>query len=296
MHNFDKFKGLFPAMVTPFTKDGKLHKAGVKEVVNFLVEKQKVDGIYISGSTGEFLLLSFEDKKEVMKLVAEANAGRVTLVAQIGSLNIEETKELAKLAKELKYDAISAITPYYYNFSFNETHHYYEEISKAADIPMLIYYLPQLAGQKVSTDQFGKLLEIKNVIGSKYGATDLFTFERLMSKYPDKVFMFAWDEALAMGLTMGAKGFIGSTYNVNAKGANAIIKAWEVNDKEAVMKLTHTYNDYVLDLISKGLMQSLKAIMRLHGVDAGYTRKPFWRYEDEEIKKHAEFITDKYLK
>ncbi|MFA7736606.1 dihydrodipicolinate synthase family protein [Mycoplasmopsis synoviae] len=102
MHNFDKFKGLFPAMVTPFTKDGKLHKAGVKEVVNFLVEKQKVDGIYITGSTGEFLLLSFEDKKEVMKLVAEANAGRVTLVAQIGSLNIEETKELAKASQRAK--------------------------------------------------------------------------------------------------------------------------------------------------------------------------------------------------
>ncbi|AKJ20948.1 N-acetylneuraminate lyase [Mycoplasmopsis synoviae] len=157
---------------------------------------------------------------------------------------------------------------------------------------MLIYYLPQLAGKKVSVEEFQKLLEIPNVIGSKYGSTDLFTFERLMAKFPDKVFMFAHDEALAPGLTFGAKGFIGSAYNVNAKATREIITA----DKEKVAKLTHQYNDYIQALISKGLMQSLKAIIRLKNVNAGYTRKPFLHYEDSVIEKHAQEVIKKYIK
>lgn len=296
MLNKKNFDGVFPALVTPFDQNGNLKEDGLRQIVRYLINVQKVDGLYVTGSTGEFLLLSLSERKRVMEIVIEEAKGKITLIAQIGHLNTLEVVELAKHAEKLGYDAISAITPYYYSFSFEELKSYYETISQAVNLPMLIYYLPQLAGGKMTVDQFGDLLKIKNVIGSKYGSTDLYFFERLLAKYPDKIFMFAYDEALWAGLLLGATGFIGSTFNVNTKGVHNIIDAFHKKDFVLLRQLVHTYNDFINALLSKGLMQTLKAIMQLDGVDAGMNRKPFKQIDSVELKKYAQEMKDKYLK
>ncbi|MDQ0513878.1 N-acetylneuraminate lyase [Mycoplasmoides fastidiosum] len=293
--NTTKFDGIFPALITPFDQNGRIKENGLREIVRYLINVQKVDGIYATGSTGEFLLLTPQDKKRVLEIVAEEAKGKITLIAQIGSLNLDEVKELAQYAEQLGYDAISAITPYYYNFSFEEVKSYYEEIAKASNLPMFIYYLPQLAGGKVTLEQFGELLNIKHVIGSKYGSTDLYFFERLLGQFRDKIFMFAFDEALSAGLLLGARGFIGSTYNVNAQGARSIIEAFNNKDMDLLRRRVHIYNDYINALLSKGLMQTLKAIMQLDGVDAGVNKKPFKLIDSDELKKYAQEIKTKYL-
>lgn len=296
MFNKKKFDGVFPALVTPFDQKGNLKEDGLRQVVRYLINVQKVDGLYVTGSTGEFLLLSLAERKRVMEIVIEEAKGKITLIAQIGHLNTLEVVELAKHAEKLGYDAISAITPYYYSFSFDELKSYYETISQAVNLPMLIYYLPQLAGGKMTVDQFDGLLKIKNVIGSKYGSTDLYFFERLLAKYPDKIFMFAYDEALWAGLMLGSTGFIGSTFNVNAQGVRDIVTAFNNKDYVLVRQLVHKYNDFINALLSKGLMQTLKAIMQLDGVDAGMNRKPFKQIDPVELKKYAQEVKDKYLK
>ncbi|WP_025755675.1 N-acetylneuraminate lyase [Mycoplasmopsis cricetuli] len=271
-----KFEGLFPALVTPFDENGKLSEKGLRELVDYLIEVQKVDGFYLTGSTGEFLLLSFEEKKRILEIVADQTKNRVTLIAQIGDLKLEEVIEYGLYAKKLGYDAVSAITPYYYSFNFEEIKEYYKLITEHVDLPMFIYYLPQLANAKIGLNEFGELLKIKNVAGAKYGSTDIYLYERLVSKYPDKFFFFSWDEALGASLTLGAKGWIGSTYNVNALGARKIINAFQKGDFKSLQSHTHSYNDYIQKLISTGgVMKGLKAILRLEGVDVGDTRVPF---------------------
>lgn len=294
--NFKKFEGIFPALVTPFDEAGKLKENGLRQIVKYLIEVQKINGLYVTGSTGEFLLLSLEERKRIFKIVAEEAKGKITLIAQVGSLNLPEVITLVKYAEELGYDAASAITPFYYGFSFAEVKGYYEEISKNTNLPMLIYYLPQLAGSKVGLEQFGQLLSIKNVIGCKYGANDVYLFERLLSAFPEKLFMFAWDEALTTGLLLGAKGFIGSTYNVNAQGVRDIMESFNKNDLVKLRKLIHKYSDFVEALLASGLMQTIKAIMALDGVDAGYNRKPFKFIHHDELKQKAQKIKDQYLK
>ncbi|VEU59289.1 N-acetylneuraminate lyase [Mesomycoplasma neurolyticum] len=288
------FNGIFPALITPFSENGKLKENSLREIIRFLIDVQKVDGLYVTGSTGEFLLLSHDQKKRILEIVAEEAKGKITLIAQIGNLNLSEVKSLARHAEKLKYDAISAITPYYYNFSFEEVKSYYNEISQASNLPMFIYYLPQLAGGKVSLEQFSELLNIKNVIGSKYGSTDLFFFERLINKCKDKIFMFAYDEALGLGLSLGARGFIGSTYNINTKGAREIITAYEKNDQIKFKESIHKYNDYIQQVLKVGLMQTLKAVMREKGVDAGYNKKPFKFISKEDLKPIAQELIKKY--
>lgn len=279
----NKYTGVFPALVTPFDENGKVKYSELEKIVKYLIEVQKVDGLYVTGSTGEFLLLSAEERKKIFDVVAKVAKGKITLIAQVGELNITHTIEMAKHAEKVGFDAISAITPYYYVFGFDEVKAYYEKVAKSTKLDLFIYYLPQLAGGKMSLGQFSELLELENVAGAKYGAMDIYFFERLLKRNPHKTFFYAWDEALSLGALLGAKGFIGSTYNTNAEGVRKILKAMESNDLELVRKLVHEYNDYIDLVVSTGLMQSLKYIIKREtGIDAGYNKLPF-RKVDEKV-------------
>lgn len=118
-------KGIMTALITPFNEDGTLNEKGLREVVRQNIDVMKVDGLYIGGSTGESFLMDETMRKELLKIVKDEAGDAVTLIGQIGSLNIEEAIRLGNEAKELGYDALSAITPYYYKFSFEEIKSYY---------------------------------------------------------------------------------------------------------------------------------------------------------------------------
>ncbi|UVD81876.1 N-acetylneuraminate lyase [Mycoplasma iguanae] len=289
-----KYQGLFSALITPFDENGKVKEQALRDIIKYLIEYQKIDGLYVTGSTGEFLLLSVEERKRIFEIVAQEAKEKITLIAQIGILNLNDVVEMGQYAQKLGFDAISAITPYYYSFSFEEVKSYYQYIAQRVDLPMFIYYLPQLAGGKMGIQQFGELLNIKNVLGCKFGATDVFLFERLISAYPEKIWMWAWDESLVTGLMLGATGFIGSTYNANAKGARRMIEAFDKHDIVTLRKEIKDYNDYIEALISTGLMQTLKAIMRLHGINAGFNKKPFKLIPEEELELVAKELIKKF--
>lgn len=103
-------KGIMTALITPFNEDGTLNEKGLREVVRQNIDVMKVDGLYIGGSTGESFLMDETMRKELLKIVKDEAGDAVTLIGQIGSLNIEEAIRLGNEAKELGYDALSAIT------------------------------------------------------------------------------------------------------------------------------------------------------------------------------------------
>ncbi|OYD26836.1 N-acetylneuraminate lyase [Mycoplasma testudineum] len=290
-----KYNGIYPALVTPFDKDGKVNHEKLEKVVEYLISVQKVDGLYVTGSTGEFLLMSAQERIKIFETVAKVTKKRIKLIAQVGVLNVDEAIEMAKAAKKYEFDAISAITPYYYSFSFDEVKEYYSKISSAAKLDMFIYYLPQLAGGKMSVDQFGELLKIDHVVGAKYGAMDIYFFERLIRKNKEKIFFYAWDEALSLGILLGADGAIGSTYTLNAKKAKQIFDKVKSGNIDGLKEMVHEYNDFVDFVVKNGLMQTLKATLTYLGVDAGYSKLPFNNRAESEMKKVAKEIKEKYL-
>ena len=95
MQDLKKFKGLFSALLTPFNKDGSIKYDSIKDLVEFNI-KNGIDGFYVGGSTGEGLLLSDEERKEVFKCVKEATGDRVTLIAHVGTISTDAAIDMAK--------------------------------------------------------------------------------------------------------------------------------------------------------------------------------------------------------
>ena len=291
---FKKIGGIYSALLTSFDKNGDINEKGIRQLVRHNIDVCKVDGLYVGGSTGENFLLSTAEKEQIFKIVKDEAKDQCQLIAQVGSLNIKESVELAKLATDLGYDSLSAVTPFYYKFSFNEIKDYYNTITKDVDNQMVVYFIPFLTGVNISVDQFKELFENEKITGVKFTAGDFYLLERFRKAFPDKVLFAGFDEMMLPATVIGVDGAIGSTFNLNGVRAREIFESARSGNIAKALEVQHVTNDFISDVLANGLYGTLKIGLQEAGVEAGYCRKPMGDYSDEMIARAKE-IYHKYF-
>ena len=287
-------KGLYTALMCSFDEQGNVNEKGLREIVRYNIEVSEVDGLYVNGSTGENFLISTEQKKQIFEIVKDEVGDQVKLIAQVGSLNIEEASDLAKFVTDLGYDAISAVTPFYYKFDFEEIKDYYNTILEGVDTQLIIYSIPALTGVNMNLEQFGELFENEKIIGVKFTAPDFFLLERLRHAFPDKLIYSGFDEMLLSASVLNVDGAIGSTFNVNGKRAKQIFtlaQSGKIDEAREIQKVT---NDLIEEILNNGLYQTIKEMLKTQGVNAGFVRKPMKQLTAERAVKARE-LAKKYL-
>ncbi|ANU14427.1 N-acetylneuraminate lyase [Planococcus halocryophilus Or1] len=287
-------KGLFTALMVSYDKDGEINEKGLREIIRYNLDVTKVDGLYVNGSTGENFMISTEEKKEIFRIVKDEVKDRVKLIAQVGSINLKESLELAKYATDLGYDALSAVTPFYYKFDFEEIKNYYNTIINSVDNKMIIYSIPFLTGVNISIDQFAELFENEKIIGVKFTAGDFYLLERMRKTFPDKLLYAGFDEMLLSAAVLGVDGAIGSTFNVNGQRAREIYELANKGEITKAREIQHETNDFITELLNNGLYQTLKEILKEKGVDAGYCRQPMKELTEEKVEV-AKTMAAKYF-
>ena len=285
-------KGIYSALLIPFDEKGEVKEDGLRQVIEHNLNVCGVDGLYVNGSSGENFLLNTAQKKQIFKFVKEVVGDRAKLIAQVGSLDLNEAVELAKYATELGYDSLSAVTPFYYPLSFKEIKDYYETIINATDNSMILYYIPFLTGVKISLDQFAELLDNEKVIGVKYTAADFYQLERFRRRFPNKLIWSGFDEMLVQAAISGVDGAIGSTYNVNGKTSKKIFELAKEGKVEEAYELQHKANDVIEKVLELGLYQTLKEILKVKGIDAGYCKKPMKVFDPEKLPEVEKIVKD----
>ena len=291
---YKKIGGIYSALLTSFDKDSNINEAGVRQLVRHNIDHNKVDGLYVGGSTGENFLLSTAEKEQIFKIVKDEAKDQCQLIAQVGSLNIKESVQLAKLATDLGYDSLSAVTPFYYKFSFNEIKDYYNTILKDVDNQMVVYFIPFLTGVNITVDQFKELFANEKITGVKFTAGDFYLLERFRKAFPEKVLFAGFDEMMLPATVLGVDGAIGSTFNVNGLRAREIFEAAKAGNIAKALEVQHVTNDFISDVLGNGLYGTLKICLQEAGVDAGFCRQPMGGYSDEMIE-NAKKIYHKYF-
>ncbi len=287
--------GIFSALMVAFDEEGRINERGTREIIRHNIDVMGVDGLYVGGSTGENFMLTTEDKKKIFEIAMDEAGGRVRLIAQVGSVNLDESMELGRFAKELGYDSLSAVTPFYYKFDFEEIKYYYNTITEATEMDMIIYSIPFLTGVNISIDQFAELFENRYIIGVKFTAGDFFLLERMRKSFPDHLLYAGFDEMMLSATVLGVDGAIGSTFNVNGVRAKKIFDLAREGRIDEARDIQHTTNDLIEGILGNGLYQTLKEILKDQGVDAGYTKQPMKRLSGEKIERARE-LSRKYIK
>lgn len=285
-------KGLFTALLVPFDEKGNIIEQGLREIVRQNIDVQGVDGLYVNGSSGENFMLSTEQKKQIFKVVSEENKGQVKLIAQVGSINLDEAVELGQYATELGYDSLSAVTPFYYKFNFEEIKHYYETIINETGNNMIIYAIPFLTGVSMGMDQFEELFQNEKVIGVKYTDGNFYLLERLRKRFPDKLIYSGFDEMLIYGAISGVDGAIGSTYNINGQRSKQIMELVQQGKVTEAYEVQHVTNDLIEKVLDLGLYQTLKEVLNLKGINAGTVKKPMSPFDASKKEEVQQLIKE----
>ena len=296
MKQFDpnNINGVIPAMITSFNKDESINKEGIRKTVNYLISA-KVDGLYITGSTGETFLMSQEEKKQAIEIIVEEVNGRVPVIAHIGSIGTKITTELGQYAEKIGVDALSALPPFYYGFSNDEIFNYYQDISNSSNLPITVYNNSH--AHLMDLDMLKRLASIKNVKGVKYTAPTHFNFSKIKKEIGNSFKIYSgMDEMSLSGLISGADGIIGSFYNLMPElFVDIYAKIKEENINEA-KKIQEKINIIIMYALSKSGYPFIKMGLNWLDVDSGYVRKPFTTFVDKEIeniiKKDLKKLTD----
>lgn len=276
----NKFKGLFAALLTPFNSDWSINEASVKKLIDFNIANG-TDGFYVGGSTGEGMVLTNEERKELFKIAADANAGRKTMIAHVGTISTDAAIDMAKCAEALGYDAVSAVAPYYYSFSPEAVTQYYKDIAASVSLPVIIYNFPGSGGVAFTVDMAKELFKNPQFIAVKHTSADMFAISKFKSIDKDVIVYNGFDETLLAGLAMGADGAIGSTYNFMGAKFKKIMKLFSEGKIEEAQALQYEANDIITEMCKFGVFQSEKAILTEMGIDMGECRRPFPPISDE---------------
>lgn len=287
-------KGLFSALLVSFDEDGNVNEKGLRQIIRYNIDVNHMDGLYVGGSTGENFMLSTDEKKRIFEIAKDEAKDDLTLIAQVGSVNLKESVELAHFVTDLGYDAISAVTPFYYKFTFDEIKHYYDTIINGVDNRMIIYSIPFLTGVDMSLSQFGELFKNPKIVGVKFTQADFYLLERIRKTFPDKLIYAGFDEMLLPATVLGVDGAIGSTYNINGKRARQIFELVKAEKITEALEIQHVTNDLITDILDNGLYGTIKLLLQEAGVDAGFCREPMKKYTPE-MKARAKEIYKKYF-
>lgn len=277
----NRFKGIFPAMVTPYGADGSVNYG----VVGKLVERfasERLDGVYITGSTGEFPLLTKEERKAITRTVCAAAAKRIKVIVHVGSSCLRDAAELAECAAENGADAISSVPPYYFKYTFPEIKAYYSELASVTELPFIIYNVPCYTNVSLSIDDVKELSEIKNIVGMKHTSTDMYILERVKTKLPDFTVFSGPDEMCLSAHAAGSDGAIGTTYNFMGRRFKRILAYYDAHETERALGEQRKANAVIEALLKVGVNQGAKYILKKQGINCGICRSPMHRLKTED--------------
>jgi 4-hydroxy-2-oxoglutarate aldolase len=173
--------GIFPPITTPFYPDGNVYHKKLKQNVE-RYSKTPVAGIVVLGSTGEAILLSDEERREVLKVAREAATPHKVLIAGTGIESATETLRLTEYAAELGYDVAMVRTPHYYKKQMQSPNllAFYRFVADRSPLPVIIYNFPQATGYDIPAEVVIELANHPNLIGIKESSGDVEKVRRMV--------------------------------------------------------------------------------------------------------------------
>jgi 4-hydroxy-2-oxoglutarate aldolase len=166
--------GILPPITTPFYPDGNVYYKKLEANVE-RYSRTPVAGIVVLGSTGEALMLSDQEKKDVLKVARDATAPNKVLVAGTGIESAIETLRLTEYATELGYDVAMVRTPHYYKKQMLSENilAFYRTVADRSPIPVIVYNFPQATGYDIPAEVMIELADHPNIMGIKESSGDV---------------------------------------------------------------------------------------------------------------------------
>jgi 4-hydroxy-tetrahydrodipicolinate synthase len=285
-----EWEGCFTAVVTPFKENGDLDRDAFCENIELLITEGG-HGVIVSGCTGESWALSDEEKKELFNLTVAQAKGRVTVIGGTGEITPNHTIKLTQYAQEAGMDGVMITAPARVIPNDREIITYYQAVSDAVGMPILVYNIPKRQGVDLTPELVSRLADIKNVAAIKESSNDYIRVLEDIRLAADRIRVFTGHSAErgVPAIAMGAVGWVGSN-DTQIMGKEAIDMFNLAKQGELEKARETQYRCITLDKGLRGGQAGtfpafLKYAMNLRNRPGGYPRKPVCP-PTEEQKNH----------
>jgi N-acetylneuraminate lyase len=282
-----RLEGLIAATYTPMDDAGALKLDEIPPMVQRLIDED-VAGLYVCGSTGEGMSLTGSERRAVAEAFVQAAAGRVPVIVQVGHNSLAEAAVLAAHAQAVRADAVSATAPSYYKVASVEllADCMAEIAAGAPELPFYYYHIPALTGAALDMVDFLQWAgdRIANLAGMKYTCPTLHEYQACRELERGR-FDILWgcDEMLLSALAAGARGAVGSTYNIAAPLYHGIIDALRAGNLGEARRLQSHSVEMIRTIGRFPFHSAMKEVMTLIGHRCGQCRLPQPRLSPEEV-------------
>ena len=290
-NKFTSFKGVIPAVLSVFDAEENLDERSTRAFIRFLMSFD-IGGLYLTGSTGEAFLMNSDERKRQVDIIMDEVDGRLPIVVHVGAISTRASIDLARHAEGAGADGISSVPPFYFKFNEEQIFSYYQDIAEAADLPMVVYNIP-LAGM-MTERMIERLASIPNVKGVKYTGTAIYEVMQIREHCGQAFQIYGGcDELGSSNIALGVDGIIGSFYNCVPDLYIQIWKAVKKADVSLAAELQRKALRIILAGVNNGsMMACLKLWLRSAGVPAGYARRPFHNFTEEERGRLVQALLD----
>ncbi|MCS7464797.1 dihydrodipicolinate synthase family protein [Paenibacillus doosanensis] len=295
-YDLDRFKGVIIAMYACYDAEGKVSADAVKKLARHYADIG-VRGLYVGGSTGEGMLQSVAERKQVLEAVMEEVRGELTIIVHVGAPSTRDSVELSVHAEAAGADAISAVPAIYYRLSPDSVERHWQAMIDSTSLPFIIYHIPQTTGFQLSTALLSKMASQDKVIGVKISSESTYELQQFKAAGgPDFLVFNGPDEQYLAGRSIGADGGIGGTYGVMPELFMKIEDCYVRGRMEEAKEWQFRVNEIISGLLATpSLYGACKAILRLRGFDCGQPRMPLLPIHEQDMAPIAE-LNDKILR
>jgi 4-hydroxy-tetrahydrodipicolinate synthase len=283
-------EGILTVTVTPFDGDGKVDLDAYERVLDFVLGKG-VHCIIPCGSTGEYYALSADERRTIMKFVADKVDGRAKLLAGTNDTTTDEVIDLSLYAKELGYEGVMLAAPYYSLPTGDELVSHFTTVAKAVDMPILLYNFPARTGVDLDPAVLEGLRPAENIFGIKESSGSMARLHELLVDFADRyeIVCGADDQALEYFVWGTGSWVAGASNFLPAEHVALYDACIKRRDIEGGIKIMRKLLPLFMLMEQGGkYLQLCKYGLELAGVPVGGTRAPLQPLTSAERQKFAE--------
>lgn len=276
--------GVIPAVLTPFTQEGKVDEAALRKYVDFLIEKG-VHGLFPLGTNGAGPLLTLAERQLVAETVVSQASGRVPVILHAGAISTEETISLTVHAYETGAQAAAVVAPWYFPHDDRSLEAHFSAVAEA--VPQLDLYLYNIPGNAKNDLKPGLVKRLarkySNIKGVKDSSKDLSRLQDYIAVLgPEYTVVVGTDALVLPALLMGASGVVSAVGNCFPEVIVEIINAYYEGDLDRAKELQYRANR-VRDALKNGpYITPYVEALKFRGLDLGYAKAPLRGLTDDE--------------
>jgi 4-hydroxy-tetrahydrodipicolinate synthase len=269
-----EFEGVFVPNVTPFT-GGEVDEGSLRRLVDYLVDGG-VSGIVPCGTTGESATLSHDEHVRVIQVVVEQVAGRVPVVAGVGTNDTRETMNLLERVDEMDLQGYLVVCPYYNRPSQDGIEKHFQAVSGATGRPILVYNIPMRTGRNIDVDTVVKLSRIPNIVGIKDASGDINQTMSILARAGEDFSVLSGEDHLLFSICcLGGHGGIMASAHVLPGEFLSLYRAVKGGDLDEAGRLHYHLLPLIRMMFKEPNPAPSKAAMKLLGIiDSDELRLP----------------------